>query len=101
MLNLKQLSYQVSDKHKAAQEKIASYLRLYFRVVKIEFDAPVPNPARIMGDLKERSTITHHLDVNTEVPIWRKIESVKYTRFGIEIDCNVGHKNTILHFQIT
>jgi hypothetical protein len=81
-------------KHKAAKERIKYELSLYFNRVVDELDLSVPNPAYIMGDLKERSTHTFFLDVYAEDPIWRKIESAKYQRIGIEIDGDVGHKRT-------
>lgn len=81
-------------KHKAAKERIKFELSLYFNVVQEEFLMPVPNPQRIFGDLNAVSTRKYVLDVFAEDPIWRKIESLKYPRIGIEIDGDVGHRRT-------
>lgn len=88
-------SYNISQKHVAAQEKLAEYLSHYFWKVFIEFDAPVPNPARVIGDINARSTKPYDLDVFAEAPIWEKLESVKYQRIGIEIigPSRKGHNN--------
>lgn len=64
-------------KHQTAKDKISCELSLYFNRVETEEKLTVPNPTYVIVDLKERSTFTYHLDEYTEVPIWRKIESVK------------------------
>ena len=86
-------------KHEAAKQRVKFELSLYFNRVFDEFQLPVPNPERVMGDLNSRSTITYHLDVFAEDPIYRKIDTLKYRTIGIEIDGEVGHKKTKKQFK--
>lgn len=50
-------------KHQTTKDKIAYELSLYFNWVETEEKLTVPNSVYVMGHLKERSTITHRLDV--------------------------------------
>lgn len=91
--------YDISDKHIDAQEFLADILSEFYWRVHIELDAPVPNPARVLwAEEKARSTKPYDLDVFAEDPIWANVESVKYQKIAIEIDCKYGHGNK---FQIT
>lgn len=89
-----QTGYFISDKHVRAQKKLAEILHHYFRRIFVEFDAPVPNPYRIYGDMKARSTIPYDLDIFAEDPRWEKIDTLKHQKIAIEIDCKKGHNDT-------